>query len=92
MGERGETYNVIHADHDWWYGMHHRQEDAAMFSSAINSATECEDMGYDGEACVKALPELVELTALSAPKYGVPDWEREAALEKIAELLARCRG
>lgn len=65
--------------------------DASLIASAFNAATTCEDMGYDGEACVKALPELVELAEFAAPRYGVPDWEREAALEKIAELVTKCR-
>jgi len=34
---------------------------AHLIASAFNSATACEDMGYDGVECVKALPELVKL-------------------------------
>jgi len=38
-----------------------RPEDSSLIASAFNAATACEDMGYDGEACVKALPELVQM-------------------------------
>jgi len=68
-----------------------RPEDASLIASAFNAATTCEDMGYDGEACVKALPELVEsLVALAhmcgnAGAFGKP-------LNDAVALIARCRG
>lgn len=69
-----------------------READSSLIASAFNAATTCEDMGYDGEACVKALPELVELAEIVAMRYGTPEWERRESLENIAELLVRCGG
>lgn len=48
-----------------------KDEDAEFIATAFNAATACEDMGYDGGACVRALPELVkELHAqMTALKY-----------------------
>jgi hypothetical protein len=64
-----------------------RDEDALFVMSAFNAATACEDMVYDGEACVNALPELVE---------GL-EWMMEHSTSKTvrsisANLLNKCRG
>lgn len=79
--------------------------DARMVIAAFNAATACEDMGYDGEACVKALPELVrELHAqMTALKYiadaldidhdttyiSVKSGDKQIAKVTLAELDAR---
>lgn len=37
---------------------------AELFAAAINAATRCAELGCDGQACIEALPELVEATKL----------------------------
>lgn len=59
-----------------------------IFCAAFNSATACEDMGYDGEACVKALPDLVKII-----EWAMPFIPNDGTIRTNAvDILTRCRG
>lgn len=67
--------------------------DARMIIAAFNAATTCEDMGYDGEACVRALPELVAALANLLVIAGTPITDRqEKIFGDVRITLAKCRG
>ena len=82
-----------------------RKADSSLIASAFNAATACEDMGYDGEACVNALPELVEaLTECIGPELSGESNEFCKGYDTVAirmtwgelrrarAILAKCRG
>lgn len=78
-----------------------------LFITAFNAAHECEEMGYDGTACVEALPKLVKLLVeaggcLLAIHGNVTDpnrddgWDNEDAYDMFLIIQAmtegRCKG
>lgn len=69
-----------------------RPEDASLIASAFNAATACEDMGYDGEACVKALPELVSALNMVRDTCAVGGTFHEVNWLDVELALAKCRG
>ena len=109
MENYGERLNIGHwADCELSHRDVDREEqraNASLIASAFNAATACEDMGYDGEACVKALPELVEsLTECIGPELSGESNEFCKGYETVAirmtwdelrrarAILAKCRG
>lgn len=102
----GNVYMVENMNGNNWYGLHSNKNDAELCASAFNAATTCEDMGYDGEACVRALPELVKALEVFVGKnvcecdkdedeFGnTPDtqWGEMCMWCKAEDILAQCRG
>ena len=88
---------VIHAKGPKWTEYYHScihpvhvetEADAALVVAAFNAATACEDMDYDGEACVNALPELVKILEWAMPFTPNDGTIRTNALA----IMAKCRG
>lgn len=79
--------------------------DAYLIRAALNAATTAEDMGYDGQAAVEALPRLLEVASMAlsrlamgpleiAAAYGPqghPDDPLRDAARILQETLAACR-
>ena len=66
---------------------------ASLSVAAFNAATAAEDMGYDGQAAVEALPKLLEMLAVAelllSGNRSARDNNNFAA--EIHEALASCR-
>ena len=70
-----------------------------LFGAALDAANACEQRGYDGMACVEALPELVE--GLSWALDEIESWyncnlsggdENWAALQRFSEVIGQAKG
>ncbi len=76
-----------------------RKNDAALIAAAGTAAHNCEAIGYDGQAAIEALPEL--LVALDAARrhvvetLHVPEWHPIGhcpVLDQVEAALAKARG